>query len=238
MQIDCGIMTTTTPYLPGGTASLLLGESIGRIEPNGKGGDIMGRWSFISLRRQGLPPLIIYTIYQVNPTPTNTVGITAWHQQRLQLNLQGRDHIHPRTAFTIDIIKQIQLHQQQGCDIILGGDFNDTLQSRNSNLFRIANSTNLVDPWTRIYPNHPTFNTHHRGTTRIDATFCSHSLLPAISHIGYPPFSWFTNSDHRGVLIDFHADKLFRNQPTSPQPIVQRGIRSNDQKNVGIFIQQ
>ena len=42
LQIDASDTVTKTRYLPGGTAILLIGNTVGRIEPNGRGGDSMG----------------------------------------------------------------------------------------------------------------------------------------------------------------------------------------------------
>lgn len=119
LQIDSANMQTLSPYLPGGTGILLVGPIIGRVAPNGKGGDPMGRWSFVSLRRQGKCPLAIYTVYKVNERPTNEVGITAWHQQRLQLDSDNRHNEHPREAFTQDLIKSVLSHQAQVTTLFL-----------------------------------------------------------------------------------------------------------------------
>jgi hypothetical protein len=158
LQMDSGKMMTTSPYLPGGTAAIILGDPVGRIEPTGKNGDPMGRWSYITLRRSSQSPLNIYTVYQVCAQPTNDVGITAWHQQRLQLNEQGRHNIHPRKAFIDDLIEDIKRHQLLGHDIILGGDMNDTLYYTKSNLLRLAQATELIDPWTKLHPNREAFH--------------------------------------------------------------------------------
>jgi len=101
-QFNCGIMHTTSTYLPGGTAAILLGENTGRVDQNGKGGDNMGRWSYVTLQRRHNKKLTIITAYQVNRRPSNDIGITAWHQQRLQLNNQGRHQVHPRVGFIDD----------------------------------------------------------------------------------------------------------------------------------------
>ena len=47
MQIDAGLMDTESVYLPGGTASIVIGDTVGRLEPKGQNGDHMGRWSYI-----------------------------------------------------------------------------------------------------------------------------------------------------------------------------------------------
>ena len=162
----------------------------------------MGRWSCVTLRRQKQKRPTVYAVYKVNAKPTNDIGITAWHQQRLQLDSQHRHNEHPRDAFTKDLIKAITNHQALGHDIIVGGDFNETLFQPNSQLLKLATSVNLIDPWTRLYPGHENFKTYQRGTKRIDSMLCSHSVAFSVRSMGYSPFNWLTNSDHRALVID------------------------------------
>jgi hypothetical protein len=238
LQIDSSNLQTLSPYLPGGTAILVVGTLIGRVAPNGRGGDPMGRWSYITLRRHAQHPLTIYTVYKVNENPTNDVGITAWHQQRLQLDSSNRLNEHPRQAFTTDLTKAIQTHQAQGHEIIVGGDFNDTLFRPRSQLLKLANSTDLTDPWIHAYPDYESFSTYSRGTTRIDSILCSHTLLRHIRSIGYSPFNWLTNSDHRTLVVDFDSATLF-GIPDNPLPTLHlRGIKSNDRQQVYKFVKQ
>ena len=126
LQINAGDMDTDNIYLPGGTAIIASGDAVGRIEPKGTNGDPMGRWSFVHLRRKGKSPLTVYTVYQVCIKPTNPIGHTAWHQQRLILNQQNRTHLHPRQAFITDLITSVQSFQAKHHEIIIGGDFNET----------------------------------------------------------------------------------------------------------------
>jgi hypothetical protein len=146
IQMNSANMETISSYLPGGTASLIIGDHTTRIDPLGRGGDQHGRWSYFTLRRKRLPPLTIYTVYKVNRQPTNQIGITAWHQQRLLLDQQNRSEEHPREAFTTDLIRSIQHHQLHKHHIIVGGDFNDTLYTNQSQLLRLANAAHLTDP--------------------------------------------------------------------------------------------
>ena len=238
LQINSGQMQTTSAYLPGGTATLLVDRIVGRLESNGRGGDTMGRWSCVTLRRQKQKPLTVYAVYKVNAKPTNDIGITAWHQQRLQLDSQHRHNEHPRDAFTKDLIKAITNHQALGHDIIVGGDFNDTLFQPNSQLLKLATSVNLIDPWTRLYPEHENFKTYQRGTKRIDSMLCSHSVAFSVRSMGYSPFNWLTNSDHRALVIDFDEKALF-GRITDPLPSPQlRGIKSNDRQQVATFVEK
>ena len=189
-------MQTENVYLPGGTAMIATGDTVGRLEPKGQHRDSMGRWSYIHLRRKGQPPVTIYTVYQVCQNPTNAIGNTAWHQQRLALNHQDRTNQHPRQAFITDLTKSIQKHQALQHAIIIGGDFNETTDKHSSGILKLLTTTNLVDPFLHFHPTLPTFNTYNRGSQRIDAIFCSPTIIPTIKSIGYAPFNWVTNSDH------------------------------------------
>jgi endonuclease/exonuclease/phosphatase (EEP) superfamily protein YafD len=169
--------------------------------------------------------------------PTNQIGITAWHQQRLLLDKQNRHQEHPREAFTNDLISSIQHHQSLHHHVIVGGDFNDTLFTNRSQLLRLANATQLTVPWwTALYPQFENFNTYQRGVSRIDSVLMSHELVETIKDIGYSPFNWFTTSDHRALLIDFDTTRLFCDQTNMLHPASLRGLRSNDKNQVATFI--
>ena len=238
LQIDAGNMSTESAYLPGGTAMIVTGDTVGRMEPKGQNGDNMGRWSYINLRRKGQPPLTIYTVYQVCLSPTNEIGHTAWHQQRLALNQQNRSHLHPRQAFIDDLIKSIQSHQARNHDIIIGGDFNETTDKHHSGLMRLLTTTDLVDPFLHHHPTLPTFNTYARGSQRIDAIFCSPTIIPMINAIGYAPYNWVTNSDHRAIFLDIQSQQLFNDKQDNSKTLasVARAIKSNDKKRAAMFI--
>lgn len=49
LQLDSSTETAIHHYKPGGTGILLMGPTTSRLEPNGRGGDHMGRWSYIHL---------------------------------------------------------------------------------------------------------------------------------------------------------------------------------------------
>lgn len=172
--------------LMGGTGTIAINECTGRMELKGKGGDPWGRWSYIHLRRARLPPLTIISIYQVCTQPTNLIGHTAWHQQRRALDLSHRDE-HPRTAFIKDLSFFLQHLQASDHDIIIGGDWNETLNDSQSGLAKLCLDHALVDPWPARYPTHDEFPTFEFGSRRIDAVLLSRRLIPSTLHIGYSP---------------------------------------------------
>ena len=96
--------------LMGGTGIMAFNSTVGRLQRQGTGGDPMGRWSFIHLKRHQRPPITIISIYQVCINPTNAVGSTAWHQQRRALDMANRTTTHPRTAFMDDLINFISIY--------------------------------------------------------------------------------------------------------------------------------
>ena len=164
-QFNSGPETDTYGRLMGGTGIIVRNELTGRIEPGGKGGDAMGRWSFVNLRRYGLPPLTVISIYQVCPTPTNTIGDTAWHQQRRYLDLNQRPE-HPRTAFMQDLSAFINDLKKKNHSIIVGGDWNDWLSASKSKLMSLCTALHLVDPWvTKKSPNAGVRNIRRRPTS-------------------------------------------------------------------------
>ena len=138
IQLDSSSEPAIHQYKPGGTGLLLLGPITGRLEPQGRGGDPMGRWSYVHLRRKHLPPLTIISAYQVCPRPTNLLGNTAYHQQQRILHQTGRNDIHPRTAFLHDLKEFISELQDKHHDILLGGDFNEALTDRKSGIHQLA----------------------------------------------------------------------------------------------------
>ena len=209
IQLNSSSEPATNIYKPGGTGILVLGDIVGRQEPNGRGGDPMGRWSFVHFRRRDCPPLTVISAYQVCPNPTNSLGNTAYHQQIRALNAAGHCPLHPRQAFMRDLGTFVDTLLTRGHDIILGGDFNESLEDRNSGLLKLIATYDLTDPFLSRFPHHENFGTHSMGSRRIDSVFLTPGLLPSLKKIGYAPFDYATSSDHRPILLDFDTRTLF-----------------------------
>ena len=68
---------------------------------------------------------------------------------------------------------------------------------------------------------------------------CSPSVLPMIRLISYSPFNWFTNSDHRAMVLDLSSIIMFQEPDDTTQlSVQQRAIRSNDKKRTQAYIHQ
>ena len=223
-------------YKPGGTGILALGDVVSRLEPQGKGGDHMGRWSYLHLRREALPPVTIISAYQVCPRPTNLLGNTAYHQQLRALGAAGTPNLHPRRAFIRDLSTFVSTLTSQGHDIVLGGDFNESLEDNNSGILQLVTANNLVDPFMCRFPTVPVFGTHVMGQRRIDSVFLTRRLMASVRKIGYAPFQYATPSDHRPVLLDLDSRILFGHRHDPLPPASTRGLKSKDKKSVTCFI--
>ena len=236
LQLSSSTEPAINNYKPGGTGILALGAIVGRQEPRGKGGDPMGRWSYLHLRRKDSSPVTIISAYQVCPRPTNVIGNTAYHQQLRSLQGMGRHHTHPRQAFIQDLGTFIAALQNQGHDIILGGDFNESLEDKHSGILKLLTSHGLVDPFLHRHPNSPGFGTHMMGHRRIDMILLSARLLRTVRKIGYAPYHYSTLSDHRPIIIEFDTQMLFGYQTHPMTPASTRLVKSKDKKAVSTFI--
>ena len=47
VQLDSSQEPAINTYKPGGTGLIVMGPITGRLEPNGRGGDTLGIWSFV-----------------------------------------------------------------------------------------------------------------------------------------------------------------------------------------------
>ena len=237
LQLDSSSEPAMNRYKPGGTGLMVLGPITSRLEPKGRGGDPMGRWSYVHIRRKHLPPLTVISAYQVCPRPTNQIGNTAYHQQQRALNAAGRHNLHPRNAFMNDLSDFIASLRGQHHDILLGGDFNEALTDKNSGIHKLATTHNLIDPFLSRFPQHEPFGTHSSGQRRIDITLMSPRLLGSLKRVGYGPFNFTIMSDHRPVLLDFDTKHLFGESSDLIQPLHNRVFHSKDRKAVQQFIE-
>jgi hypothetical protein len=130
LQINSGQMQTTSAYLPGGPATLLVDRIVGRLESNGRGGDTMGRWNCVTLRRQKQKPLTLCTRLMQNPPATleSPRGTNNAYNRIPNIGTTNTQETHSPKILS----KPSPNHQALAHDIIVGGDFNGTLFQPNS----------------------------------------------------------------------------------------------------------
>jgi hypothetical protein len=109
----------------GGTMTMAVNDTRGRVLNNIS--DSWGRWTALALQARGKQRLLYITAYQVCTRPTNDTGSTAFHQQEAMARLEKRPNIQPRQNFQHDLRKFIQQKKRASYSIIVGGDFNESM---------------------------------------------------------------------------------------------------------------
>ena len=94
---NSGTIPTESEFKPGRTSIITFGKTAGRVKKQGK--DPLGRWSYQVLNRKGNTDILIIGIYQCCKSPTNKIGMTAYHQQKLMLSDLYRKYMDPLRNF-------------------------------------------------------------------------------------------------------------------------------------------
>jgi hypothetical protein len=227
---------TESRYKPGGTMSMALGNIVGRIIE--RGGDRLGRWSFIRYAGTGHRTIMVVSAYQVCTRPTNLHGTTAFHQQQAIFQQERRANIAPRKNFCHDLTKALLMWKTRGDSIILMGDFNEDITLPKSGMSALLHDSNLelVDIIGHTHSSAVGVPTYLRGTTRLDFALISRELIPSVNACGYLPFHSNFRSDHRFLFIDFDTSQLFGSMTSSLAPAIYRDFSSKDSKAVEKYI--
>jgi hypothetical protein len=111
-----------------------------------------GRWTALELQARGKQRVLYITAYQVCTTPTNKEGSTAFHQQEAMARLEKRPNVQPGHNFQYDLRNYIRQKKRESYSIILGGDFNESMDQPRSAMRELAVTWGLVDIWARRNP--------------------------------------------------------------------------------------
>jgi hypothetical protein len=229
-------ISTGSKYKPGGTMSMALGNLVGRIID--RGGDSLGRWSFIRYTGIGHRTVMVVSAYQVCVRPTNTHGTTAFHQQQAIFQRERRSDINPRSNFKKDLMTALQIWKARGDSIVLMGDFNEDLTEVNSGMSSILHdcTLELVDIIGQMHPSALGVPTYLRGTTRLDFALISRDLIPSVKACGYLPFYNNFQSDHRFLFLDFDTKLLFGSMTSALASATYQEFTSKDSHAVDKYI--
>jgi Reverse transcriptase (RNA-dependent DNA polymerase) len=160
----------------------------------GRGSDHrhLGRWTWLRFRGKHDLSLRIVTIYR----PVVSRGaMSAYKQQQTFLLSQDISEC-PRSMFLNDLHQQLTQWQEEGDQIILGGDFNEFIGSRTlQQFFKALGMRELLTS-----KHGPAPNTHAAGSVAIDGIFATGTIQ--ITHGGYSSVDWGSASDHRLCWID------------------------------------
>ena len=220
-------------YKPGGTLMGSQGSITARIMDQGS--DSLGRWSFQLMSCKNNKKLLVVAAYQVckqtitytdNDGNTTVRSYTASAQQSSMLLVQGRRES-PREAFIMDLKEFILRYQDQQCEILLLGDFNEPMSDSGEGMSALGSQCNLVDVMQQQI-GYSDFGTHVMGQERIDFILASEGVANAVRQACYEPFKFRGSGDHRGMILDLDTLALFGNKTQSLAPLPCREFTAKD----------
>jgi len=187
-------------YKPGGTMTITEGRLLGRVIASES--DYLGRWEKTTLSGKQGKIITVYNTYIVGKRDHNELGeMTVARQMDATYMMEGRVNENPRSAHISDLTIAMDEDKKKGHNIILGGDFNESMNNE-SIVNEIMATYDLIDP---IGAFHDTTggNSYNRGSKIIDYVLISRSLLTAVSRCGYMPYNEILEGDHRAAYVDF-----------------------------------
>jgi hypothetical protein len=233
ISTSSSIEITKTTYQPGGTATLLTGNLIGRSSRTIKDESGLGRWSGFQLKTNfNNQHLNIITVYR----PVITNGIHTCFQQKIAiLKSKGIKTPNPRQQLLTDLASVIQNFNRNNDSTIIMMDANEGLYNQNSKLTTFLATTNLT-PLIENPQHYPP--THKRGQQCIDFIFGSPNLQTYILASGITAFyehPW-PLTDHRGLFIDIDILGLFGASLHTPLPTPPKRLSSLSRPMIQKFI--
>jgi len=180
----------------GGVAVLANGPVITHIIAQGGDDRRLGRWRWFVVRGKNQRKTCVIGCYRPGITWVATANQAIALQKKRKI---GEDVFDPITIWLEDMKNLILTKQNEGCEIILTGDFNDDLQNANSHINVLARQLGLREALIEQYALPDGFSTYSRGSTVIDGVFLSQGLH--IERGGYTSFDE-SPSDHRWIWFD------------------------------------
>ena len=258
-QTSTSSIPFTEKYKPGGTVSIVFGNHwVARIREKGDDDAGLGRFTYVGLQGNQHTKLLHITWYHLCKQGLTTAGEkTAFKQQYMILREKFPDQeIEPRRQSVLDMQQFITKKQKEGYFIILSTDGNENLSGNKFSfcpldgegshsfnkdhdglVLTLINSCGLVDILKLQHNSEQYPATYIRGRSRIDGIFVSHQIVPAVLRTGLTPFhTFFANSDHRAVYVDFAADLLFNSNTYELVRQKGRGLQLRDPRIVDAYI--
>jgi hypothetical protein len=215
----------------------------------------LGRWSYIILRGKGSKKIAIITAYNVSPSRGDT---TANQQQTRLLSSYIRQNnlpisAHPHRQFILDLQSWIETLIQEGHEIILALDANETYnpevpvpphklvhklgqltldKHHDGKLATLVSTCGLKDPLAVQHPERPFPPSYFRGTNRIDFILVTPNLMGAVLCTGSLPLYSLMQGDHLPYYVDLDASTAFADSAYEIQRPVGRCLKLHDPRIV------
>ena len=212
-----------TPFKMGGTVTGVNGCWSGRVERSGS--DVLGRWSYTSLRTKKNKLINIITTYLPGKATSTRGESTIYSQMELDLLQSKKQLLDPRKEILNSLKKFLQKEHEIGNKNILMGDVNDNVSDKKSEIRRFLKEVDMEPSYLARHGDDATLPaTHDRGSTCIDLVATTIGLPEGtIRRVGYAPFYTNIYTDHRGIYVDLDIQKLFSStRPDSTRSIFKR----------------
>jgi len=186
----------------GGVAILANGSIITHIIAQGGDERKLGRWRWFTIRGKNQRKTCIIGCYRPGPAwvATSNQAVALHKKRALGDCVQDPYHL-----WIEDLKTLIRARQNEGCEIILTGDFNEDLQDEVNAIILMTEELGLREALLEKYKVPNSFSTHARGSTVIDGVFISQGLM--IEAGGYTCIDE-SPSDHRWLWFDITTDNL------------------------------
>jgi exonuclease III len=210
------------------------GNLVGRLSDHEADSHGLGRWTTCTFRGKGNVMLTIITAYQVcHDNISRNQTKTAYVQQWALLRMVHEDpDPNPRKQFIIDLDSLITKLRNQGHEILLLLDANESLFDTNCRIRDLTRKHKLADLHTRKHGLEGQPATYIRGKRKIDYIFGSSGVAQNTIRAGITSFD--STSDHRGLFVDVDLRTILGS--ATPIPAAQhRDLRSSDPKSVEIY---
>jgi exonuclease III len=207
---------------PGGTLLGVTGSLVGRIKSHSA--DKYGRWIQVDLLGRSGRIISVICAYQVVQEVGRHGDQTTFSQQVRMMRLEGHLKPDPRRQFIIDMKSLVKTLHENGNDIILMGDFNESIGANPSGTSSLMTEGELSDNFCHRHGLGQEQPTYARGTTRVDYILTSSRLLQYVRHTGAEPFNFRLFSDHRGLFVDFSYPGFFDRAPNVMAKLHTRGL--------------
>jgi hypothetical protein len=221
-----------------GTCTGVTGKWSGRISAQGMDSHGLGRWSYALIHGKNGREVLIATAHQACKASIGTIGSkTACSQQWHLMRQSGDLKPDPRKRFFTDLDAFLSTHHKKGIEILLMGDFNETLGDSLQGLDAIINKHSQLDLLPCHHGMEGEVETHSQGSERLDYAFGTQELAESIARVGVTPCDFVVASDDRGLHIDFNVDALLGGDPSHLMSPALRGTKSNSPKQCRKYVE-
>mmetsp|Transcript_21350 Transcript_21350/g.30549 ORF Transcript_21350/g.30549 Transcript_21350/m.30549 type:complete len:1538 (+) Transcript_21350:1841-6454(+) len=245
-------------YKPGGTLTIVCEDHwVCRVLEKGDDPWGLARWSYVILGGKGNTKVLQVTGYRVCASTESAAGeTTAFKQQFNILRERMEGKIDPRRQGTMDMQTWLMHYIAQGIGVILYLDGNEDIKGRvgswveltpytpgihashsdhNGSLATLVTTCGLVDVMAEQHSKDlpPTYT---RGKKRIDYVFVTPRLMGSVLRSSMLPFHTMFGGDHRPLLIDFDAVRLFGDTSHEIQRPKASGLKLQDPRVVNKYI--